>query len=159
MKELAISCNNYMDTISFSPPHSRILSEEKSHQWVSIYLHGLDWERGDYPYCYLQLFIQSVVLRFPLSDFYAKFVKKTDTLQKQLEKNYKPWGFVMRQNWTFDFLSEAQFVTCIQRLSRNDRKTLCEEEVPIVLLLADSWTNDDWKRQHRLYSKSISIQI
>ena len=72
VKELAITCKNYTDTISFSPPHSLnslALSEQKSYQWVSKYLHGLDWEKGDYPYCYLKQILQSVVLRFPLSDF------------------------------------------------------------------------------------------
>ena len=57
VKELAITCNNYTDTISFLSPHSfnsLTLSEQKSYQWVSKYLHGLDWEKGDYPYCYLQ---------------------------------------------------------------------------------------------------------
>ena len=89
VKELAITCNNYTDTISFSPPHSfnsLTLSEQKSYQWVSKYLHGLDWEKGDYPYCYLKQILQSVVLRFPLSDFYAKGVEKTDTLQKLLQR-------------------------------------------------------------------------
>ena len=54
VKELDITCNNYRDTISFSPPHSfnsLTLSERKSYQWVSKYLRGLDWEMGDYPYC------------------------------------------------------------------------------------------------------------
>ena len=65
MKELAITCNNYTDTISFSPPHSfnfLTLSEQKFYQWVSKFLHGLDWEKGDYSYCYLQQILQSVVL-------------------------------------------------------------------------------------------------
>ena len=89
VKELAITCNNDTDTISFSPPHSfnsLTLSEQNSYQWVSKYLHGLDWEKGDYQYCYLQQILQSVVLRFPLSDFYAKGVEKTDTLQKCLKE-------------------------------------------------------------------------
>ena len=92
VKELAITCNYYTDTISFSPPHSLnslTLSEQKSDQWVSRYLHGLDWEKGDYPYCYLQQILQSLVLRFPLSDFYAKGVEKTDTLQKLIQRKVK----------------------------------------------------------------------
>ena len=91
VKELAITCNNYTDTISFSPLHSfnsLILSEQKSYQWVSKYLHGLYWETGDYPYCYLRQIHQSLALRFPLSDFYAKGVEKTDTLQKLLPRKF-----------------------------------------------------------------------
>ena len=89
VKELAKNCENYTDTISFSPPHSfksRALSEQKSYQRNSKYLHGLDWERGDYPDCYLQQILQKVALRFPLSDFYAKGVEKTDMLQKLLQR-------------------------------------------------------------------------
>ena len=44
VKELAITCNNYRDTISFSPPHSfnfLTLSEQKSNQWVSKYFYSL----------------------------------------------------------------------------------------------------------------------
>ena len=53
---------------------------------MAKYLYGLDWEKGDYPYCYLQQILQIVVLRFTLSDFYAKGVEKTDTLQKMLQR-------------------------------------------------------------------------
>ena len=84
VKELAITCNNCTDTIFFSPPHSNnkgTFSEQKSYQWVLKYLYGLDWEKGDYPYFYLQQILQSVVLRFPPSDFHAKKVEKTNTLQ------------------------------------------------------------------------------
>ena len=89
VKELAITCNSYTDTNSFSPPHSFFsltLSERKSYLWVSEYLTGLHWERRDFPYCYLQQIFQSGVLRFPLSDFYAKGVEKTGTLQKLLQR-------------------------------------------------------------------------
>ena len=93
VKELAITCNNYIDTISSSPSHSinsLTLSQQKSYQWVSKFFHGSDWERGDYPWergdCFLQQILQSVVLRFPLSDFYAKGVEITDTLHELLQK-------------------------------------------------------------------------
>ena len=75
IKELAVSTKNYNDTISFLPPHSfNILSssELRSFLWVSKFLHGLSWETGEYPYHYLQQIFQSIVLRFPFSDFYAK---------------------------------------------------------------------------------------
>ena len=53
MKELAVSTENYCDTVSFLPPTSfNILSssETRSYSWVSKYLHGLNWESGHYPY-------------------------------------------------------------------------------------------------------------
>ena len=89
IKELAIFTENYTDTVSFLPPASfntLSLGEQKSYRWVSKFLHGLDWESGDYPYCYLQQICQSIVLRFPLSKFYSKGTEKTDTLQKLLQK-------------------------------------------------------------------------
>ena len=68
IKELAVSTENYCDTVSFLPPTSfNILSssERRSYSWVSKYLHGLNWESGDYPYCYLQQIFDSIALRFP----------------------------------------------------------------------------------------------
>ena len=79
IKELAVSTKNYNDTISFLPPNSfNILSssEQRSFLWVSKFLHGLSWETGEYPYHYLQQIFQSIVLRFPFSDFYAKRLEK-----------------------------------------------------------------------------------
>ena len=127
VKELAITCKNYTDTISFSPPHSfnsLALSEQKSYQWVSKYLHGLDWEKGDYPYCYLQQILRSVVLRFPLSDFYAKGVEKTDTMQKLLQRKVTNLEDLLCPKIEhLSFYRETQFVICIQLLAQNDRKT------------------------------------
>ena len=43
------------------------------------------------------------------------------------EKSYKPWGFVMPQNWTFEFLSGDinlwLALNFIQQLARNERRT------------------------------------
>ena len=67
IKELAVSTENYCDTVSFLPPtsfHILSLSERRSYSWVSKYLHGLNWESGD-PYCYLQQIFDSIALRFP----------------------------------------------------------------------------------------------
>ena len=90
IKELAVSTKNYNDTISFLPPNSfNILSssEQRSFLWVSKFLHGLSWETGEYPYHYLQQIFQSIVLRFPFSDFYAKGLEKTETLRQLLQRN------------------------------------------------------------------------
>ena len=54
---------------------------------VSRGRHGLSWETGEYPYHYLQQFFQSIVLRFPFSDFHAKGLEKTETLRQLLQRN------------------------------------------------------------------------
>ena len=90
IKELAVSRENYFDTVPFLPPTSlNILSssERRSYSWVSKYLHGLNWESGHYPYCYLQQIFDSIALRFPLATFYAKGTEKIETLQKLLKKD------------------------------------------------------------------------
>ena len=90
IKELAVSTEIYCDTVSFLPPTSfNILSsiERRSYSWVSKYLHGLNCESGDYPYCYLQQIFDSIALRFPLATFYAKGTEKTETIQKLLKKD------------------------------------------------------------------------
>ena len=79
IKELSVCTHDYSDTVSFRPLSSfNILSssEQKSYQWVSKFLHGLAWESGDYPYCYLQQIIQSIKLRFPFAIFMQKELKK-----------------------------------------------------------------------------------
>ena len=90
IKEVSVFTHNYSDTVYFRPPSSfNILSssEQKSYQWNSKILHGLAWESGDYPYCYLQQIIQSIKLRFPFADFYAKETEKADTLKKLLQND------------------------------------------------------------------------
>ena len=90
IKELAVSTESYCDTVSFLPPTSfNILSssERRSYSWVSKYLHGLNWESGDYPYCYLQQIFDSIALRFPLATFHAKGTEETGTIQKLLKKD------------------------------------------------------------------------
>ena len=120
VKEPAITCNNYTDSISFSPPHSfnsLTLIEQKSYHWVSKYLHGLDWEMRDYPYCYLQQSFQSVVLRFPLSDFYAKGEEKMIRCKNCFREKLQSLSYNLPKT------------TNIQ--------TLCKEEGQIVLLMVD----------------------
>ena len=90
IKEFSVCTHNYSDTVSFRPPSSfNILSssEQKFYQWVSKFLHDLAWESGDYPKCYLQQIIQSIKLRFPCADFYAKGTEKADTLKKLLQND------------------------------------------------------------------------
>ena len=90
IKELAVSTKNYNDIFSFLPPNSFNIhssSEQRSFLWVSKFLHGLSWETGDYSYHYLQQIFQSIVLRFPYSDFYAKRLEKTETLRQLLHRN------------------------------------------------------------------------
>ena len=90
IKELSVCSHNYIDTVFFLPPTSfNILSssEQKSYHWVPKFLHGLAWESGDYPYCYLQQIIQSIKLRFPFAEFYAKGTEKSDTLKKLLQRD------------------------------------------------------------------------
>ena len=82
---------SYLQRYSFFPTPSSFnilsLSEQKSYQWVSKFLHGLAWESGDYPYCYLQQFIQIIKLRFPFANFYAGGTEKADTLKMLLQNN------------------------------------------------------------------------
>ena len=88
-KQFAIATENYTDTVSFQPPNSfnsLSSSEQRSHQWVSKFLHGLASESGDYPYFYMHQIFQSIVFRFPLSKFYSKGTEKIETLKKILEK-------------------------------------------------------------------------
>ena len=90
IKQLSVCSHTYSDTVFFLPPSSfNILSssEQKSYQWVSKFLHGLAWESGDYPYCYLQQIIQSIKLRFPFAEFYAEGTEKADTLKKTLQRD------------------------------------------------------------------------
>ena len=79
IKELAVSTENYCDTVSFLPLTSfNIMSsrERRSNSWVSKYLHGLNWESRDHPYCYLQQIFDSIALRFPFATFYAEGTNK-----------------------------------------------------------------------------------
>ena len=80
IKELAVLTEIYCDTVSFLSPNSiniLSLSERQSFNCVSKYLHGLKWDRGDHPYCYLQQKFDSIALRFPLATFKVKGTEKT----------------------------------------------------------------------------------
>ena len=89
LSKLAFTTENYRDTISLQPPNSlnsRSSREQKSHQWVSKFLHNSAWESWDCSYSYLLQIVQTIVVRFPLSMFYAHGTEKSKTLRKILEK-------------------------------------------------------------------------
>ena len=77
---------------TFSPMFESIFyfyqHEQPKFQFIERkFLHGLAWESGDYPYCYLQQIFQSIKLRFPFAEFYAKGTEKADTLKKLLQRD------------------------------------------------------------------------
>ena len=88
IKERAFFTDNYTDTVSFLP-HTALntlsVSEQSLFEWVSKFLHCLDWESGDYPYCYLREICRSIVLCFPLSN--QNFIRKGRKKQR-LCRNY-----------------------------------------------------------------------
>ena len=99
IKELAVCAENYNDISSFLPPNSfNILSssEQRSFLWVSKFFPDLLWETGEYPYHYLQQIFQSIVLRFPFSDFYAKRLEKNGNFTAAVTgERYQLGNFVL----------------------------------------------------------------
>ena len=89
VKELAITTSDYSDRLIFLPPvNFNILPklEQKAYNWLTNYLHGLHWEKGDYLYINLNQILQSFVLRNPGAVFYAKGKEKTEFLAKYLDR-------------------------------------------------------------------------
>jgi len=90
VKEIAV-CSDYLDSLVFKPPYSsRLLSPSvgKSYKWITNNLHGISWDSGDYPYERLLTFIESVKLRFPSSNFYAKGLEKCEFLELLFERSF-----------------------------------------------------------------------
>ena len=90
IKELAVSIKKLQRyNFVYTSNSFNILSssEQRSFLWLSKFLHGLSWETGEYPYHYLQQIFQSIYLRFPFSDFYAKGLEKKETLRQLLQRN------------------------------------------------------------------------
>ena len=88
IKELAVY-GEYQDTIYFLPPQSfssLSKSEQVCYQWITKNLHGLNWESGNYPYEKLKSIFESISLRYPLSEFYAKGKEKSDFLSSLLKR-------------------------------------------------------------------------
>ena len=89
LKELSITTADYSDSLIFLPPvsfNSLPKLEQKAYSWLTNYLHGLHWDRGDYLYLNLNQIIQSVVLRNPEATFYAKGKEKADFLAQYLDR-------------------------------------------------------------------------
>ena len=52
IKELTVCSANTIDTIQFLPPvpfNTLSKEEKKAYNWVSKILHGLRWDKGEYP--------------------------------------------------------------------------------------------------------------
>ena len=89
LKEISVQSKYFSDTILVRPPtnFSELTnSEQKSHSWVSKYLHGLDWNSGDYPYYFIDTYFVLLLVRFPSAVFYAKGKEKCDKLSHLLNK-------------------------------------------------------------------------
>ena len=98
IKELSVSTENYCDAVSFLPPNLFNLlssSERRSYSWVSKYLHGLNWECGDYPYCYLKQIFGGEALRFPLANFYVKGTENRNSSETSQKGPYHFRDFIM----------------------------------------------------------------
>ena len=90
IKEIAI-CGDYLDSIILKPPHSFELlcpTVCKAYSWIAANLHGINWKFGQYPYERLQLFVESIKLRYPNSKFYAKGFEKCVFLESFFQKHF-----------------------------------------------------------------------
>ena len=87
-KELSVCSANSIDTNYFLPPvqFNNLSKEEKTaDNWVSKFLHGLRWDKGEYPYSYLDQIFDSIRLRNPNSHFFAKGTQKSVSLAGYLK--------------------------------------------------------------------------
>ena len=88
IKELSVCSANTIDTIHFLPPvQFNNLSEEekKAYNWVCKFLHALRWDKCEYPYSYLDQIFDSICLRNPNSNFFAKSAQKSVLLAEYLK--------------------------------------------------------------------------
>ena len=88
VKELGVCTDDYLDCVSFLTPtsYSELTTQQKqSFGWLTINLHGIEWDTGNYPYIYLTQIIQSVRLSNPGAIFYAKGEEKVKFLSYLLE--------------------------------------------------------------------------
>ena len=89
IKELSVQSENFSDTLLFGPPKnfSELSSSElKSHNWVSKFLHGIEWTSGEYPYTYLETYFIFLTLRFQSGFFYAKGTEKCHKIAELLKR-------------------------------------------------------------------------
>ena len=90
IKEIAIY-GDYLDSMVFLAPQPYYsLSENirKSYSWITKNIHGLEWNSGDYPYCRMYLYIESIKLRYPNSIFYSKGFEKTIFLSDLFNRQF-----------------------------------------------------------------------
>ena len=88
VKELNVCTKDYLDCVSVLPPrsYSELATQQKqSFSWLTKNLHGIEWDKGNYPYIYLTQIIQSVRLRNPGAIFFAKGEEKVKFLSDLLE--------------------------------------------------------------------------
>ena len=62
---LYLDADNHLDFVLKNRSDGVIEKErvEKAYNWVSKFLHGLRWDRGEYPYSYLDQICDSIPLR------------------------------------------------------------------------------------------------
>ena len=87
IKELTICSESALDTVFFKPPcrFDVLPSADKSNiNWLVKSLHGIPWEDGFYPYSDRFSIYQSVSIRYPRANFFAKGVEKCKLLEELL---------------------------------------------------------------------------
>ena len=134
VKELAIATEKFIDIIFILPPNSYItpsLSDQRSYQLISKLLHGIQWETGEYSFCYSQ---------------------------RTTSKKSKKFGdILLSKNWTFEIISRNSYLrpACTELPKKTEKQALRDEESPVVLSLFDEWI--DVQRQQILH-KFDSLQ-
>lgn len=90
VKEIAVY-GDYLDSMVFKAPYLFNTLEthvQKAFRWLTNNFHGLDWNSGDYPYERLQMFVDSIKLRYPNSTFYSKGFEKTVFLSRLFGRDF-----------------------------------------------------------------------
>ena len=92
IKELSICSEKALDTIFFKPPCKRdnlSSADQNTIVWLSKSLHGISWEDGYYEYSDRFSIFQSIGLRYPRAQFYAKGEDKCKRLGDLLQLNVR----------------------------------------------------------------------
>ncbi len=90
VKEISV-CADFLDSIILQQPYplsTLPLKVQKAFAWLTGNLHGISWSSGDYPYSYLQSYVESVKLRYPNSPYFAKGFEKCIFLSQQFDKQF-----------------------------------------------------------------------
>ncbi len=112
VKEIAVS-GAYLDSISLKEPLSfEELSKpaRRSYAWVAANLHGMAWYSGQYEYDRLYSFIESIKLRYPDAQFYAKGLEKCKFLSRLFKKKFFDLGDIDCPR--VDQLNTSDFTYC-----------------------------------------------